>query len=51
MIHRYKLIANHKKLNLFQKRLILILCYWNYSINKITDVITDYFKNDRTQNY
>ena len=47
--YQIRLIApNHKKIKFIsEKGLTMIICYWNYSINSITNVITDYFKNDK----
>ena len=44
-----KLIApNRKKIKFIsEKGLTLVICYWNYSINSITNIITEYFKNDK----
>jgi len=46
-----RLIApNLKKIKFISKHgLVLVLCYWNYSINTITNVISDYFKNDKIE--
>ena len=39
---------NYKKIKFIsENNLILILCYWDYSINMITDIITEFFKDDK----
>lgn len=47
--YNIRLIApNHKKIKFVsEKGLTMVICYWNFSINSITNVITDYFKNDK----
>ena len=38
---------NVKKIRINSENLILKICYWNYPVSKIREIITDYFKNDK----
>ena len=39
--------SNVKKIRLSSDNLILKICYWNYPISKIREIITEYFKNNK----
>ena len=46
--YNIKIIApNIKKIKLKSSTKTLTICYWNYPINEISNIISDYFKNDK----